>query len=69
MLRRPVGSGRGPAGASSKRASTSRATIFISCSAKLAPRHRRRPPPNGIHVYVPGCLPRNRSGRNAFGSG
>ena len=30
---------------------------------------RRRPPPNGSQVYVPGGLPRNRSGRNANGSG
>ena len=30
--------------------STARSTIFISCSAKLAPRQRRRPPPNGSQV-------------------
>jgi hypothetical protein len=40
-----------PCGAlSAKRPSTVRSTIFISCSAKLAPRQRRRPPPNGIQV-------------------
>ena len=37
-------------GRSSQRDSTARSTIFISSSAKLAPRQRRRPPPNGIHV-------------------
>ena len=29
---------------------TARSTAFISNSAKLAPRQRRTPPPNGIHV-------------------
>ena len=40
-----------PAGASSAiAAATARSTAFISNSAKLAPRQRRTPPPNGIHV-------------------
>ena len=38
------------AGASSQRSSTARSTSFISSSAKLAPRQRRRPPPKGIQV-------------------
>ena len=36
--------------AARRRASTARSTIFISSIAKLAPRQRRRPPPNGIQV-------------------
>ena len=48
--RRAGRSGR-PAGASSAiAAATARSTAFISNSAKLAPRQRRTPPPNGIHV-------------------
>src|SRR4029079_1766550 len=50
MLRRRLPSSPGAAGASSCRASTARSTIFISSWAKLAPRQRRRPPPNGIQV-------------------
>ncbi len=37
-------------GSTVKRRSTSLITIFISCSANAAPKQRRRPPPNGIHV-------------------
>src|SRR3954447_13104252 len=37
--------------------------------AKLAPMQRRRPPPNGIQVNVPGGESRKRSGRKAYGSG
>ena len=37
--------------------------------AKLAPRQRRRPPPKGIQVYVPGDCSRKRSGRNSYGFG
>jgi hypothetical protein len=40
----------GRAGDTSKRDKTAFNTTFISWSAKLAPRQRRRPPPNGIHV-------------------
>ena len=69
MLRRAAVSGAAIPGASSKRRSTVASTIFISCWAKAAPRQRRRPPPNGIHVYVPGGFSTNRSGRNANGSG
>src|SRR5438270_2207400 len=65
MLRRPVCSGASRGAESEYRRSTVLSTIFISCIAKLAPRQRRRPPPNGIHVYVPGGLSRKRAGRNA----
>jgi len=34
----------------SSRDTSSRSTTFISNWAKLAPRQRRTPPPNGIHV-------------------
>jgi len=50
-------------------AATARSTTFISKIAKLAPRQRRTPPPNGIHVYVPAGCSKNRSGRNRKGSG
>ena len=40
----PTGSSR------STTAATARSTAFISKIAKLAPRQRRTPPPNGIHV-------------------
>ena len=53
------------AGSSSKRSSRARSTSFISSWAKLAPMQRRRPPPKGIHVYVPGACSRKRSGRKA----
>ncbi len=44
-------SSRAPAGSSRSIVfATARSTIFISNSAKLAPRQRRTPPPNGIHV-------------------
>ena len=60
---------RGPAGATVKRSAAARRTMRISSRAKLAPMQRRRPPPNGIQVYVPGLASRKRSGRNAYGSG
>ena len=50
MLRRRIASGAEEPGAISKRCRAARSTIFISSSAKLAPRHLRRPPPNGIHA-------------------
>src|SRR5688572_23119237 len=37
-------------------------TIFISNCAKLAPRQRRTPPPNGRYWKLDGGLSRNRSG-------
>ena len=40
----------GSAARSAHRSSTRATTIRISISAKLAPRQRRVPPPNGIHV-------------------
>ena len=69
MPRRRVVSGVELALRSSWRERTARRTIFISRSAKLAPRQRLRPPPNGVHVYVPGYLSRKRSGLNAYCSG
>ena len=48
--------------------STSGMTIRISKVAKLAPRHRRMPPPKGNHPKAGGTWPTNRSGRNAAGS-
>ena len=66
--RRAVGSAGGRAGAAATAAAASSAsTTRSSISANAAPRQRRTPPPNGIHVYVPpwGSGPRNRSGRNA----
>ena len=50
MLRLRARSPCAPTGCSSQRSSTARSASFISSSAKLAPRQRRRPPPNGIHV-------------------
>ena len=69
MFRRRASSKPSPAGRTSHSRRSSRSTICISSSAKLAPRQRRRPPPNGIQVYVPGRWPRKRSGRKAYGSG
>jgi hypothetical protein len=48
--RRTTRSPRRRAGASSTVLRTSRSTTRISISAKLAPRQRRIPPPNGSHV-------------------
>ena len=46
-----VSSACGEPGCSSTTASAiARSTHFISYSAKVAPRQRRTPPPNGIHV-------------------
>ena len=59
----------GPAVATMKRSAAARKTMRISSSAKLAPIQRRRPPPNGIQVKVPGLVSRKRSGRNACGLG
>ena len=39
-----------PASSVSTASATARSTAFISKIAKLAPRQRRTPPPNGIHV-------------------
>jgi hypothetical protein len=50
MLRRLARSGRAATGAITWASNTLRITIFISSMAKLAPMHRRRPPPNGIQV-------------------
>ena len=50
MARRRLTSTPSIPGRTSQRDSTACSTIFISTSAKLAPRQRRRPPPNGIHV-------------------
>src|SRR5205814_903906 len=69
MPRRSMRSGRGSVAASSVRARIRRVTTRISWRAKLAPRQRRVPPPNGIHVYVSGASsPRNRSGRKSSGA-
>ena len=61
--------GRGEAGRRSAWASTVRTTTAISEVAKLAPRQRRTPPPNGTQVPGPGADSRNRSGRKVPGSG
>ena len=68
-LRRAVVSGRPVGGSNVNRRTAAASTIFISSCANAEPTQRRRPPPNGSHVYVPGAVPRNRSGRNANGSG
>ena len=50
MPRRSIRAGRREAGRISQRSSTVRITVAISNVAKRAPRQRRVPPPNGIHV-------------------
>ena len=58
------------ASVTSKPSSSVPSTIFISWSAKAAPRQRRAPPPNGR--YSLGAKlgsPRKRSGRKRAGSG
>ena len=45
-----AGSWAAASGPTSYARSTTGSTIFISSIAKLDPRQRRRPPPNGIHV-------------------
>jgi hypothetical protein len=50
IARRRLTSGPSNPGRISQRDRIARSTIFISTSAKLAPRQRRRPPPNGIQV-------------------
>ena len=50
MFRRRASSGSPVVAAISKRRTISAITTFISKSAKLEPRQRRRPPPKGIHV-------------------
>src|SRR5262249_10922007 len=47
--RRAIASGFSPTARRSVRSRTRRMTSRISISAKLAPRQRRTPPPNGIH--------------------
>ena len=50
MLRRLATSAPAPAALSSQAPSRARSTSLVSSIAKLAPRHRRLPPPKGIHV-------------------
>ena len=65
---RRICAGRRAAGRSVTARSTSGITSCISNVAKLAPRHRRMPPPKGNHPEPAGACPTNRSGRNAAGS-
>ena len=68
--RRAIRSGTTPSGRSDEqRRESTRRTAAISNSAKLAPRQRRIPPPNGIQLYVPAGDSRKRSGRKRCGSG
>ena len=69
MARRRIPSDAESSGDSETARVIARSTCFISNIAKLAPRQRRTPPPNGIQVYVPAGCSRKRSGRNASGSG
>jgi hypothetical protein len=69
IARRTTGSEPISGGVSSTRETISDRTVFISKIAKLAPRQRRTPPPNGIHVYVPAGDSRKRSGLKRSGSG
>src|SRR5207237_1363335 len=64
IARRVTRSGTGSAGSSRTLETIADRTACISNSAKLAPRQRRTPPPNGIQVYVPAGRSRKRSGRN-----
>ena len=50
-------SGRGSGACRSVRRAMARRTTRCSAMASAAPRQRRMPPPNGIHVYVPGLRP------------
>jgi hypothetical protein len=50
MLRRLATSASSLAAFSSQARSRARSTSLVSSIAKLAPRHRRLPPPKGIHV-------------------
>src|ERR1700757_1079688 len=64
--------GRSPAAVvvlNSTRRSISRSTTFISPMAKLAPRQRRFPPPNGNQVVGLSVAPSIRSGSNRSGFG
>ena len=64
--RTSVRSAAGAAGRSAARRRTVAMTTRISICANAAPRQRRTPPPNGIHVYGAAAPPsRKRSGRKA----
>ena len=69
VMLRVFGHSDRPTGLMSTVRSTTLSTACASTIASAAPRQRRIPPPNGIHVAGGGLLPRNRSGRNSSGEG